>query len=265
MIPKANITEWRAYAPWASDEQVEQDLILSRVLCELYSDERIANGLIFRGGTALHKLFFNSPGRYSEDVDLVQITESPIGGLVDAVRSKLDWWLGEPKRKLTEGRFTLYYRFLTETEPQSQRKIKIEINTREHFSVMGITHKELVIDNRWFNNKQAVSTYFLEELLATKLRALYQRKKGRDLFDIWLALQKHPQLDMKLIVNCFLKYMSFTNLKVSRTEFEKNLFLKVGDIVFQEDVNNLLSRSSSTLYKIDDAANLVIGRIVTHL
>jgi len=265
MIPQANIIEWRAYAPWASDEQVEQDLLLSRILCELYANEHIARNLIFRGGTALHKLFCKNPGRYSEDVDLVQINASPIGSLIDAVRSRLDSWLGEPKRTLGEGRFTLYYRFLTEAEPQLSRKIKIEINTREHFTVNGIAHKELVIENRWFRGQRAISTYSLEELLATKLRALYQRKKGRDLFDIWLMLQEYPLLDKRTIANGFLQYMNFSQLKVSRAEFVKNLFLKTKDVVFQNDINNLLARDRAISYDMNDAAALVIDEIVTFL
>jgi hypothetical protein len=32
MIPKADILAWRQAAPWVSDAQVEQDLIISRVL-----------------------------------------------------------------------------------------------------------------------------------------------------------------------------------------------------------------------------------------
>ena len=38
--------------------------------------------------------------------------------------------------------------------------------------------------SRWFTGAAKVLTYDLDELLGTKLRALYQRKKGRDLFDL---------------------------------------------------------------------------------
>lgn len=56
MIPKDFITEWRDRAPWVSDRQVEQDLVISRALVELFSHPTIANTLAFRGGTALYKL-----------------------------------------------------------------------------------------------------------------------------------------------------------------------------------------------------------------
>lgn len=35
MIPRAFITHWRSSVPWALDEQVEQDLVISRALVEL--------------------------------------------------------------------------------------------------------------------------------------------------------------------------------------------------------------------------------------
>lgn len=107
MIPRASITGWRAQAPWISDEQVEQDLILSRILIDLFSNPILSKNLAFRGGTALHKLFFNPPGRYSEDIDLVRMGVGPIGEIINAIRNKLDIWLGTPTTKRNKGRFTL--------------------------------------------------------------------------------------------------------------------------------------------------------------
>src|SRR5262249_54076501 len=79
MIPRAAITAWRAFAPWLTDAQVEQDLVLSRAIVEIFSDPTLASSLVFRGGTALHKMFLTPPARYSEDIDLVQAAPGPIG------------------------------------------------------------------------------------------------------------------------------------------------------------------------------------------
>ena len=38
MIPRAHITAWRSRAPWSSDAQIEQDLVVCRSLVETYSD-----------------------------------------------------------------------------------------------------------------------------------------------------------------------------------------------------------------------------------
>ena len=57
MIPKPYIAKWQEFAPWQEFYQIEQDLVISRVLIELFSDEFLRENLAFRGGTALHKLF----------------------------------------------------------------------------------------------------------------------------------------------------------------------------------------------------------------
>lgn len=94
MIPRANITAWRNHAPWPTNAQVEQDLLLSRALVAMYQNPLVARNAFFRGGTALHKLFFHPAGRYSEDIDLVQYRAGPIGELVEGIRESLDPWLG---------------------------------------------------------------------------------------------------------------------------------------------------------------------------
>lgn len=92
MIPKADLLEWQQKVRWPNPSLVEHDLILSRAICELYQHPLISEKLIFRGGTALHKLFFETAGRFSEDLDFVQISAEPIGHLIDAIRSCLDHW-----------------------------------------------------------------------------------------------------------------------------------------------------------------------------
>ena len=56
--------------------QVEQDLIICRALCDLFNASDLKGRIAFRGGTAIHKLLFEQPLRYSEDIDLVQTPES---------------------------------------------------------------------------------------------------------------------------------------------------------------------------------------------
>ena len=78
MINRTAITQWNKIVPWNDNAQVEQDLIISRALVAIFSDEFLASQLAFRGGTALHKLYLTPQPRYSEDIDLVQITPGPI-------------------------------------------------------------------------------------------------------------------------------------------------------------------------------------------
>jgi hypothetical protein len=63
MIPRANITAWRTIAPWPSNEQVEQDLVISRVLVEIFSNRIVAEQAAFHGGAALQRSE-SLPGRH---------------------------------------------------------------------------------------------------------------------------------------------------------------------------------------------------------
>src|ERR1035441_10236133 len=222
MIPRAHITAWRAHAPWSTDAQVEQDLVISRAIIEVFSDPPLSGRLALRGGTALHKLYLTPPARYSEDIDLVQVEGGPIGDIMTRLRQRLDAWLGAPKRKQSEGRMTLVYRFDSETPPITPLRLKVEVNTREHFSVLGFVRKPFTVESPWFRGSAELRSYELEELLATKLRALYQRSKGRDLYDLAAAIQRFPALDFARVVECFGRYLDHERHRVSRAEFEAN-------------------------------------------
>lgn len=89
MIPLAHIQQWTAHAPWPDLRQVEQDLIICRALCDLFGSEQLRGKIAFRGGTAINKLLFGKPLRYSEDIDLVQTQPEPIKETVGEIRDIL--------------------------------------------------------------------------------------------------------------------------------------------------------------------------------
>jgi predicted nucleotidyltransferase component of viral defense system len=239
MIPKAYITEWRNKIPWKLDSQIEQDLILDRVLIELFSNKIILDKLLFRGGTSLYKLFSKNPVRYSEDIDLVQKDPLPIGDIMTEVRSVCDGFLGVPRYKQTEGRVVLTYRVDSEIPPIIPIKIKIEINTREHFTVFGVNKKLFKSDSRWFSGECSIPTYSIEELLGTKLRALYQRNKGRDLFDLWFVLKNH-EINKQNIIKSFKKYTAHQGVKITKKQFIRNIDDKMMNSNFINDIDMLI-------------------------
>lgn len=262
MIPQAAITHWRNVAPWPQDAQVEQDLILCRALVEIFSDPVLAKALFLRGGTALHKLFVSSPHRYSEDIDLVQISAGPIGSVLDALRSRLDPIMGKPSRENGPHNVTLRYRMESEIAPIVPLRLKIEINTREHFAVFAAVDHSFIVRSPWFEGQANVRTYQLDELLATKLRALYQRRKGRDLFDLWVGLGL-PGVDPRRIIEAFQKYMKAEGNRVSQSEFQKNLDAKITLRQFSADLSPLLT--SSIRYDAGSAARIVAEKLISRL
>jgi predicted nucleotidyltransferase component of viral defense system len=261
MIPRDFITEWRSVAPWVSDAQVEQDLVLTRAVVSIFSDTELSRSLAFRGGTALFKLHLD-PARYSEDIDFVQTRPGPIGDTFDKLHAVIDPWLGKPKWELKEGRANLVYRFESEDVPPLKLRLKVEINTREHFTELGLVQMPLSMNSRWSSGDASVTSYQLDELLGTKLRALYQRKKGRDLFDLWHALET-TETDPDRIVKCFARYLAEGGHSVSREAFEKNLHKKLGMSSFRRDVEPLLR--SDVEWDINAAGRVVLEQLVSRL
>ncbi len=262
MIPRDYITEWRSQAPWVQDIQVEQDLVICRALVEIFSHPALAKALAFRGGTALYKLYLKPAARYSEDIDLVQMRAEPAGPVMEALRSVLDPWLGAPRWKQTEGRVTFVYRFGSEDTPPINMRLKVEINSREHFAVYGFTRLPFSVSSRWFEGTCQISTYALEELLGTKLRALYQRKKGRDLFDLALAL-RHDGIDPLRIVDAFAAYMKHGGHNITRALFEQNMHDKLTDPQFTADIGPLLTAGHS--WDMGTAAEAVGSALIQRL
>jgi len=263
MIPQAYITEWSHKVPWQTNEQVEQDLVICKALTEIFKDEFLASHLAFRGGTALHKLYLAPQKRYSEDIDLVQIKAEPIKETIDRIRSVLSF-LGKPVVKQKANNNTLVFRFDSEFAPVMPLRLKIETNCREHFCVLGNTKFHFKVDSEWYNDSCEVTTYKLEELLGTKLRALYQRRKGRDIFDLYTALTQ-TEVNTVQILDCYREYMKFVvgSNAPTRKEFQLNLEDKMTDTDFLGDMTALLRPGIK--YDVNKAYELIKTELIAKI
>jgi predicted nucleotidyltransferase component of viral defense system len=239
MIPALNIIAWSQQAPWAEQRQVEQDLIISRALVALFGDPFLTEEQRFRGGTALNKLHFPKPLRYSEDIDLVRTTSGPIGPVLSRLRDVLDPWLGQPK--FDQSSVAPKFKYAIEGEDKTPIRLKIEINTRERDAFDPIKLRRFKVENPWFSGAADIPIFSDEELLATKLRALLQRKKGRDLIDLSHAMAVFEGLDVQKVVDLFGRYLAATETTISRTQAEQRMFAKLDDRNFMADVRPLLA------------------------
>lgn len=239
MIPSAYLVEWRSHVPWKTSDMVEQDLLISRAIADIFSHPNLGRQLAFRGGTAMHKLFLESPRRHSEDIDLVQVEPGPIGPIFDALRDVLAPWLGKPARKTGPGMAALTCRVPAESDPTRRLRLRAEINTREHLAVLGLTARRFAMRSRWHTAECDVQTYAPEEIMATKLRALYQRRKGRDLFDLWLGLNSGMG-EPVTIVDVFRQYMAHEGRRVAADAFVENLEDKLRNPSFLGDLAPLV-------------------------
>jgi len=263
MIPESILIKWRQdAAPWQSFGLVEQDLVLSRALVEIYNNPYLQKTLAFRGGTALHKLFLSPPHRYSEDIDLVQINAEPIGQVLDQLRKALDF-LGKPKVEMGDRMINMRFSYQTEMPPVVTLKLKVEINCREHFTELGYINKDYEVNTEWFSGKCQIVTNRIEELLGTKLRALYQRRKGRDLYDLYHALTK-TEINIPLLIQCYKRYMAFSvETPPTGTEFLQNMEAKIKVRQFLDDTTALLRPDEN--YNPQEAYELVKEKILEKL
>jgi len=242
MIPMMNIVAWSSVVPWVDLRQVEQDLIISRAIVEIFSDPFLREQLRFRGGTALNKLHLPAPMRYSEDIDLVRTTSGPVGPVLARVREVLEPWLGHAEFVRSPVAPKLRFRTLAEdTATPSEIRLKVEINTREIDAYDPPCEVQFRVDNPWFSGDADACTFSLEEILATKLRALLQRNKGRDLYDLAHALAVFKGLNTRRVVECLGLYLQKTGLRISRAEAEERMFAKLRKPGLLTDLRPLLS------------------------
>jgi predicted nucleotidyltransferase component of viral defense system len=240
MIPAQNIVAWGNVVPWADQRQVEQDLIICRAIVAIFSDELLSRELRFRGGTALNKLHFVPPLRYSEDIDLVRTSAGPIGPILDRLRAVLEPWLG--RAQFDQSPVAPKLRFRVEAEDGSgvPIRLKVEINTREITAFDPAASLPFNVANPWFTGNTNVQTFSREEMLATKLRALLQRDKGRDLYDLAHALERFDGLDAARVAALFARYLEGSGPMISRAHAQERMFAKLANPRFVIDMKPLL-------------------------
>ncbi len=241
MIPAMNIIAWGNVAPWAEQRQIEQDLIISRAVVELFADDFLKEEIRFRGGTALNKLHFPAPLRYSEDIDLVRTTHGPIGPILSRVREILQPWMGDAAFEQSRIAPKLVFHAQPEDGTAVPLRLKVEISTREteaYDKPCSIFH---AVENPWFTGEAAIPTYSREEMLANKMRALLQRDKGRDLFDLSHALTIFDGLDAGRVIEILQRYLAEQELNLSRAQAEERMFAKLNNPGFLADIRPLLA------------------------
>ena len=244
MLSKADVVNWRKKADWATDDQVEQDLIISICLVKIFNHPALKGRLAFRGGTALNKLIFPNPLRYSEDIDMNRLDNDSATPILDGIREALkDVFPKKAKSVRTQQSIKLIYKY--DSCLGNERKLKIEINVRETLPQEQIVDYPFVVESDFFTGDTLIKGFCKEEMIGTKIRALYQRKKGRDLFDLY-ELGKLV-LDWDKIVDSFKKL----DIGASREDFEHNMEEKITDAMFVEDMVPLLPENVE--YNVNEA------------
>ncbi len=276
-ITRQDILAYQVVVPWAAQYQVEQDLLLCQSMVALFDDAFLSSQIAMRGGTLLHKVHLAPPARYSEDIDLVVVGTRPEGHIRRAIRRVLTDVLGEPKTSVwgsirlalrnavrPSRVLQMTYSLPSIIEPGRMLDIVVEANVTErkpHRAVVeipfGFPFRDKPVQTR-------IKGYEIHEMLGTKMRAMFQRKRGRDLFDLYWALTKSSKpIDPSAIIESFQYYLKQEGTKAGRAEFIGILEAYLKDRGFCSDMELLLRHGIS--YDPQVAGKFVIANLLNLL
>lgn len=273
-LTRRDVIAHQAQVPWPHQRQVEQDLLLCRAMAALFNDKFLRSQIAMRGGTLLHKVHLAPASRYSEDIDLVVFGDRPEDHVAKAVRRVLEPEFGTPSDSIWDTirlaiRNTvkpsrvlrLTYSVPSVSEPGATLDIVVEANVTErspHRAVVAIPFEFAFRDA---TVAAQVNGYDIHEMLGTKLRALFQRKRGRDLFDLYWALTKAtPAVQPAAVIESFQHYLRQEGGVAGRGEFFGILDAHLADRGFCTDMNPLLRTGLS--YDPREASEMVKAKLL---
>ena len=253
-ITRQDILAHQVVVPWAAQYQVEQDLLLCRTMVALFDDAFLSAQIAMRGGTLLHKVHLAPPARYSEDIDLVVVGTRPEEHIRRAVRRVLTEVLGNPKASVWDNLvlalrntvkpsrvLRMTYSIPSIIEPGRRLDIVIEANVTERKPHRSVVEIPFSFPFRDKSIQTRIKGYDIHEMLGTKMRAMFQRKRGRDLFDLYWALTKATSpVEPARIIESFQHYMKQEGTKAGRAEFIGILEAHLRDRGFCSDMEPLL-------------------------
>ena len=184
------------------------------------------------------------PENISEDIDLNRLETGAGGKIIDNVRDSLDAMLGQPSKvNSTDRSIKMIYKY--GSVDGSPRKLKVEINVRETLPEKDLQEIPYRVESDYFQGSTKILAFATEEMIGTKIRALYQRSKGRDLFDLFEVSKTGADWDN--IVSSFKKL----KIGVTQKDYINNLEEKMRDPNFLMDMAPLLP--AEVKYDIDEA------------
>jgi predicted nucleotidyltransferase component of viral defense system len=172
----------------------EKEMVLTFLL-QLLSERGILDRLAFKGGTCLRKMFLGTHGRFSTDLDFTGIEEHDHEEVILAMMEAFEQpFYGIQFAIPDEG----YYEtqdgmswgvnptYAHEWNASGVSEVKLQISRRETPTLP--TERRPQLEQSYFKLLPFVPVQIiclaLEEILAEKIRACYQRNKARDIFDL---------------------------------------------------------------------------------
>ena len=258
-VTRQDILAHQTVAPWPSVRQVEQDLLLCRAMAAIFDDDFLRTQVVMRGGTLLHKVYLAPAARFSEDIDLVVFGDRPEGHVRKALRRVLVDVLGTPQNSARSALslairntarpsriLRMTYAVSSVSTQGATLEIVVEVNVTERASHRPIMEIPFEFPFRGDSVRTSINGYDFHEMLGTKMRALFQRRRGRDLFDLYWALTlANPPVDPRTVIESFLHYLRQEGAAVGRLEFVAIIESHLADTGFRSDMDFLLRKGIS--------------------
>ncbi|MBU4341231.1 MAG: nucleotidyl transferase AbiEii/AbiGii toxin family protein [Candidatus Altiarchaeota archaeon] len=165
---------------------IEKDFVLTYILKRIYESE-LKDRLVFKGGTALHKLYLHK--RISIDLDFTELKPVRIDELKAVIEDKE---IGSKVKEINKTNSSLRIVLSYVSVLEYKNKIILDISKREKPILKLITRR---LKSPYFEEIE-VLTFQLEELIAEKIRAIIQRNRPRDYLDLYYTLNM-KKLDLK--------------------------------------------------------------------
>jgi len=253
-ITRQDILAHQRVVPWAAQYQVEQDLLLCRAMVAIFDDKFLSTQIAMRGGTLLHKVHLAPASRYSEDIDLVIVGTRPEQHIRAALRRVLTDVLGKPKKSVwgtlklalrnsvkPSRVLRMTYSISSIIEPGRMLDNVVEGNVTERKPHLAVVEMPFSFPCRDKTVGTRIKGYDIHEMLGTKMRAMFQRKRGRDLFDLYWVLTKSAKtVKAPAIIESFQHYMRQEGTTAGRAEFVGILEGHLQDRGFCSDMKPLL-------------------------
>jgi len=174
----------------------EKDYVIEWLLKVLYESD-VGNRIVFKGGTAIKKIYYPETWRFSHDLDFTSFLDA------ETIRKKFEEIFAEAEREsgikfafksfhVTEGSIIANIQFIGPLN--AKNRIRLDVTLDEPVLTEPV---EIEVESKYpdIRRYKAVA-YSLEEILAEKIRSILQRGKSRDYYDVWMLL-KVRKFDMR--------------------------------------------------------------------
>ena len=185
-----------------SPEIIEKDYFIELVLFYFSKNSSLCENFIFRGGTALKKVYFPEY-RFSEDLDFVIDSQKEMNvyqEIIIQILQKIssDYPIKIDKRSIFESdRLQLFIIYDIIPDIKGTKELKVDI--LKDYYIPKHERKRLLFSYPEFENKNSIlETYALESVICDKIgRILDVDNEPRDLYDLWYLLKLN--LDIKIV------------------------------------------------------------------